>query len=147
MPRRLTLAASSGNAFSWVWSPRLTMWSDAESVDIGQLRFGRLTGCRYPIIETTPVIDRFRIGHGTPLLGSSSCLPHWGRSTVLPIWRGLIAGQHTWQRAAHARKHQCEGSTRRDIPRAPPREAREKDRGGRRFRPYHEWDRDGFLRH
>ena len=26
MPSRLTLAASSGRAFSWVWRPRLTMW-------------------------------------------------------------------------------------------------------------------------
>jgi hypothetical protein len=60
------------------------------------LRFGRLAGCRYPIIETTPVIDRFRIGHGTLLLRSSSRRPRWGRSTVLPIWRRLILilGQH-----------------------------------------------------
>jgi hypothetical protein len=42
--------------------------ADAESVDIGQLRLGRLAGCRYPIIETTPVVDRFRVGHGTPYL-------------------------------------------------------------------------------
>jgi hypothetical protein len=36
--------------------PQVDNVADAESVDIGQLRFGRLAGCRYPIIETTPVI-------------------------------------------------------------------------------------------
>jgi hypothetical protein len=40
--------------------PQVDDVTDAESVDIGQLRFGRLAGCRYPIIETTPVINRFR---------------------------------------------------------------------------------------
>src|SRR6266851_4953191 len=55
MPRRLTLAASSGNAFLMGVEPQVDDVADAESVDIGQLRFGRLAGCRYPIIETTPV--------------------------------------------------------------------------------------------
>jgi hypothetical protein len=50
--------------------PQVDNVADAESVDIGQLRFGRLAGCRYPIIETTPVIDRFRVGHGTLLLSA-----------------------------------------------------------------------------
>ena len=36
---------------------------DAESMNIGQLLFGRLAGCRYPIIESMPVVDRFRVGH------------------------------------------------------------------------------------
>jgi hypothetical protein len=27
------------------------------------LLLGRLAGCRYPIIETTPVVDRFRVSH------------------------------------------------------------------------------------
>src|SRR5438132_8623933 len=75
--------------------PQVDNVADAESVDIGQLRFGRLAGCRYPIIETTPVIDRFRVGHGTLLLRSSSRRPRWGRSTVLPIWRRLIVGRHS----------------------------------------------------
>jgi hypothetical protein len=51
--------------------PQVDDVADAESVDIGQLRLGRLAGCRYPIIETTPVVDRFKVGHGTPLLRSS----------------------------------------------------------------------------
>src|SRR5438132_1535215 len=56
--------------------PQVDNVADAESVDIGQLRFGRLAGCRYPIIETTPVVDRFRVGHGTPAqkLKSSTAL-------------------------------------------------------------------------
>src|SRR6266404_5596841 len=73
--------------------PQVDNVADAESVDIGQLRLGRLAGCRYPIIETTPVIDRFRVGHGTLLLRSSSRRPHWGQPTVLLIWRRLIFGQ------------------------------------------------------
>ena len=64
MPRRLTLAASSGNAFSCVWSPRLTMWRTPRAWISAELRFGRLAGRRYPIVETTPVVDRFRVGHG-----------------------------------------------------------------------------------
>jgi hypothetical protein len=39
----------------------------AESADVGELLLGGLAGCRYPIIETTPVVDRFRIDHGVPL--------------------------------------------------------------------------------
>jgi hypothetical protein len=57
--------------------PQVDDVADAESVDIGQLRLGRLAGCRYPIIETTPVVDRFKVGYGTPLLRSSSRRPHW----------------------------------------------------------------------
>ena len=37
-----------------------------ESANIGELLFGGLAGCRYPIIETTPVVDRFRIDHRAP---------------------------------------------------------------------------------
>src|ERR1700736_6697180 len=74
--------------------PQVDDVADAKSVDISQLRFGRLAGCRYPVIETTPVIDRFRVGHGTLLLRSSSRRPRWGRSTALPIWRRPIVGQH-----------------------------------------------------
>ena len=47
--------------------PQIDNVADAERVDLGQLRFGRLAGCRYPIIETTPVIDGFRVGHGALL--------------------------------------------------------------------------------
>jgi hypothetical protein len=36
--------------------PQVDDVTDAESVDIGQLRLGRLAGCRYSIIETTPVM-------------------------------------------------------------------------------------------
>jgi hypothetical protein len=38
-----------------------------ESVDIGELLLGGLARCRNPVIETTPIIDRFRIDHGAPL--------------------------------------------------------------------------------
>src|ERR1700730_5535357 len=48
--------------------PQVDDVADAKSVDISQLRFGRLAGCRYPVIETTPVVNRVRVGHGTPLL-------------------------------------------------------------------------------
>ena len=44
--------------------PQIDNVADAESVDLGQLRFGRLAGCRYPIVKTTPVIDRFRVARG-----------------------------------------------------------------------------------
>src|SRR5580704_15230056 len=56
--------------------PQVDDVADAESVDIGQLRLGRLAGCRYPIIETTPVVDRFPTAdHLTP--------------PVRPDWRSL----------------------------------------------------------
>jgi hypothetical protein len=31
--------------------------ADAQCVDISQLRFGRLTGCGYPVIEPTPIVN------------------------------------------------------------------------------------------
>jgi hypothetical protein len=37
--------------------------ADAQFVDISQLRFGRLTRCGYPVIEPTPIVNAFRIGH------------------------------------------------------------------------------------
>jgi hypothetical protein len=37
--------------------------ADAQCVDISQLRFGRLAGCGYPVIEPTPIVNGFRIGH------------------------------------------------------------------------------------
>src|SRR5690349_23333588 len=37
--------------------------ADAQCVDISQLRFGRLTGCGYPVIEPAPIINGFWIGH------------------------------------------------------------------------------------
>jgi hypothetical protein len=33
------------------------------------LRFRRLTGCRHPIVEAAPVVDRFRVGHRQLQLG------------------------------------------------------------------------------
>src|SRR5271157_1970211 len=40
--------------------------ADAQCVDISQLRFGRLAGRGQPIVKSTPVVDRFRVGHETP---------------------------------------------------------------------------------
>ena len=62
--------------------------ADRESMDIGQLLFGRLTGCRYPLIETTPVVDGFRVGHSR-LIGAekpSSNLPLAGRAGWLQTY-------------------------------------------------------------
>jgi hypothetical protein len=39
---------------------------DTERVDIFELRFGRLTRRSDPIVEPTPVIDGFRVGHKIP---------------------------------------------------------------------------------
>jgi hypothetical protein len=50
-----------------VWSPEIDDVSNAESADVGELPLGGLAGCRYPIVEATPVVDRFRIDHGAPL--------------------------------------------------------------------------------
>ena len=59
--------------------------ADAQCADIGQLQFGRLTGCGYPVIEPTPIANGFRIGRhsldfgfgggarrGTRLIGADS---------------------------------------------------------------------------
>jgi hypothetical protein len=59
--------------------------ADAQCVDISQLGFGRLTGCGYPVIEPTPIVNAFRIGYhsldsgfgggprrGTRLIGADS---------------------------------------------------------------------------
>jgi hypothetical protein len=37
--------------------------ADAQCVNVSQLRFGRLAGCGYPVIEPTPIVNGFRIGH------------------------------------------------------------------------------------
>ena len=36
--------------------------ADAQCVDISQLWFGRLTGCGYPVVEPTPIVNGFWIG-------------------------------------------------------------------------------------
>ena len=58
--------------------------ADAQCVNVSQLRFGRLAGCGYPVIEPTPIVNGFRIGHpsilvfgggarrGTRLIGADS---------------------------------------------------------------------------
>src|SRR6202035_688092 len=75
--------------------PQVDDVADAQRVDVGQLRLGRLTGCGYPVIEPSPVVYGFRVRHhsldfsfsgrarrGTRLTGadsfprrSKSCLP------------------------------------------------------------------------
>src|SRR5215813_6064472 len=67
MPRRLTLAASSGNAFSCVCSPRFTIWRTPRGMNVRKLLFGRLTGRRDPVVKSLPVVDCLRVGHQTPL--------------------------------------------------------------------------------
>src|SRR3984893_17671580 len=37
--------------------------ADTQCVDISQLRLRRLTGCGLPVIEPTPIVDGFRVGH------------------------------------------------------------------------------------
>jgi hypothetical protein len=37
---------------------------DAQRTDVGELRLGRVAGCRDPIIQTAPVVDRLRVMHG-----------------------------------------------------------------------------------
>jgi len=41
---------------------------DTQRVDLFELRFSRLTRRSDPIVEATPVIDGFRVGHEIPLL-------------------------------------------------------------------------------
>jgi hypothetical protein len=49
------------------FSPRIRTLRVLAKLNLGSPNT-RKAGCRYPIIETTPVIDRFRVGHGTLLL-------------------------------------------------------------------------------
>ena len=58
--------------------PQIDDVTDAQSVDISQLRFGRLTGCCYPIIKPPPVVDRFRVAMKT--------LATWMPVFTRPIW-------------------------------------------------------------
>ena len=46
--------------------PEIDDVPDTQRVEIFELRFGRLTRRSDPIVEATPVIDGFRIGHETP---------------------------------------------------------------------------------
>src|SRR5712671_954953 len=59
--------------------------ADAQCMDISQLQVGWLAGCGYPVIEPTPIVNGFRIGHhslhfcpsggarrGTRLIGADS---------------------------------------------------------------------------
>jgi hypothetical protein len=41
---------------------------DTQRLDPFELRFSRLTRRSDPIVEATPVIDGFRVGHEIPLL-------------------------------------------------------------------------------
>jgi len=41
---------------------------DTQRVDLFELRFSRLTRRSDPIVEATPVIDGFPVGHEIPLL-------------------------------------------------------------------------------
>jgi hypothetical protein len=43
--------------------PQVDDVADAQRVDVGQLRLGRLTGCGYPVIEPSPVVYGIRVGH------------------------------------------------------------------------------------
>ena len=38
-------------------------------MDVCQLWFGRLAGCGYPVIEPTPIVDGFRVGHHSLVFG------------------------------------------------------------------------------
>ena len=44
-------------------SPSIDDIADAEGVDVSQLRLCRLTGRGDPVVESTPIVDRFGIGH------------------------------------------------------------------------------------
>ena len=90
--------------------PEIDDVADAQCVDISQLRFGRLTGCGYPVIEPTPIVDGFRVDHhsrfwlsggarrGTRLIGADSfpriskpCFPSTSRVSTWPCRIGARA--------------------------------------------------------
>src|SRR6516162_11658503 len=37
--------------------------ADTQRLDVRELLFGRLAGCRDPIIQSAPVVDRLRVSH------------------------------------------------------------------------------------
>jgi len=43
--------------------PEIDDVADAQCLDFRQLRLGRLTGSRYPVIEPAPVVNGFKVGH------------------------------------------------------------------------------------
>ena len=49
--------------------------ADAQCVNVSQLRFGRLAGCGYPVIEPTPIVDGFRVGHHSLVFGFGEWIP------------------------------------------------------------------------
>src|SRR5256885_6097589 len=49
-----------------VVKPEIDDMPDTQRVEIFELRFGRLTRRSDPIVEATPVIDGFRVGHKIP---------------------------------------------------------------------------------
>src|SRR5215472_15437997 len=69
MPRFLLKNANvrSGRGLFVGVEPEIDDVPHAESADVRELLLGGLAGCRYAIIETTPVVDHFRIDHGAPL--------------------------------------------------------------------------------
>ena len=63
IPRRLTLAALVGQSLLMAVKPEIDDMPDAQRVEIFELRFGGLTRRSDPIVQATPVIDGFRVGH------------------------------------------------------------------------------------
>jgi hypothetical protein len=46
--------------------PEIDDMPDTQRVEIFELRFSRLTGRSDPIVQATPVVDGFRVGHEVP---------------------------------------------------------------------------------
>src|SRR6266481_4881336 len=57
--------------------PEIDNVTDAQGVDIRELRFGRLAGGCYPIIKPPPVINGFRVGHKILTMANA----HWRTAT------------------------------------------------------------------
>src|SRR5215471_8734979 len=51
--------------------PQVHNMAHAEGVNVRKLLFGRLTGRRDPVIKSSPVVDRLRVGHQTPLIAET----------------------------------------------------------------------------
>src|SRR5215469_4754572 len=47
--------------------PQVHNMAHAKGVNVRKLLFGRLTGRRDPVVKSSPVVDRLRVGHQTPL--------------------------------------------------------------------------------
>src|SRR5437016_2413136 len=55
--------------------PEVDDVADAQVMDVCQLWFGRLAGCGYPVIEPTPIVDGFRVGHHPLVFGFGEWIP------------------------------------------------------------------------